>query len=202
MTRRVRLAAGLAFLTTAGMACGKASTEDFTPQPAAPATSSAPAATALPASAPPGRGPSPGPASPAATSIPGGSATAGGVSGTLMYPSGGPIPAMKVYALRADQGGDKPAYWWVHLAQGQGTAWSMDGLQPGTYYVFAYTDPESGGNLAGGYTKMVPCGLQASCTDHTLIAVDVKAGQVTTGINVADWYAPAAAFPPRPTYFG
>jgi hypothetical protein len=119
-----------------------------------------------------------------------------------MYPSGGPIPAMKIYALRADQGGDKPAYWWVHLNQGQGTTWSMDGLQPGTYYVFAYTDPESGRNLVGGYTKMVPCGLQASCTDHTLIGVEVKAGQVTIGINVADWYGPASSFPPRPTYFG
>ncbi len=109
---------------------------------------------------------------------------------------------MKIYALRGDQGGDKPAYWWVHVAQGQGPTWSMDGLQPGTYYVFAYTDPESGRNLVGGYTKMVPCGLQASCTDHTLIAVEVKPGQVTTGINVADWYAQVSAFPPRPTYFG
>jgi len=65
----------------------------------------------------------------------------------------------------------------------------------GDYYVVAYT---LDGKLAAGYSKAVPCGLSASCTDHKLIAVHVGSGAVVENIDPQDWYAPAGAFPPMP----
>jgi len=65
----------------------------------------------------------------------------------------------------------------------------------GDYFVVAYT---LDGKLAGGYSQAVPCGLSASCTDHSLIAVQVESGAVVENIDPQDWYAPADAFPPMP----
>ncbi len=45
---------------------------------------------------------------------------------------------------------------------------------------------------------MVPCGLKAGCEDHSLIPVEVTAGNMATGVDPVDWYAPAGTFPPRP----
>ena len=46
--------------------------------------------------------------------------------------------------------------------------------------------------------KLTQCGLKASCSDHTLIAVTVGAGETVRDIEVSDWYAPQGTFPPRP----
>jgi hypothetical protein len=78
-------------------------------------------------------------------------------------------------------------------------------LPAGSYQVVAY--PYSGGahaagspmmGDAGGYTQMVPCGLSADCTDHSLIPITVVTGQTIT-VNPGDWYAPEGTFPPMPT---
>ena len=44
----------------------------------------------------------------------------------------------------------------------------------------------------------VMCGLDASCTDHTLVYVEVFAGQDSFGVDPQDWYAPEGAFPSNP----
>ena len=80
------------------------------------------------------------------------------------------------------------------------SAYQIDDLPVGTYHVVAYT---MGGNgfptgLTGGYSQSVPCGLQAFCTDHTLIDVPVTSDQVTGNINPQDWYAPEDTFPANP----
>lgn len=108
---------------------------------------------------------------------------------------------MKVYAYSAS-GGDRPAYWWVHVPGGSSAVFTIADVPAGTYQVFAYVDPSGGPELAGGYTQAVPCGLKASCSDHSLLPVAVRPGQVVSGVDVSDWYGANTGIPPRPTYFG
>lgn len=114
----------------------------------------------------------------------------GTIKGQLSYP-GEKIPPLRVVAFNLNTGEyasievkDRPDY---VLAQ----------IPVGEYHVVAYPlegDPAQ----AGGYSAAVACGLEATCEDHTLIIVKVEAGQVTSGIDPGDWYAPAGAFPPQP----
>ncbi len=118
----------------------------------------------------------------------------GNISGNLNYPASS-IPAMYVTAYQVGT----QNYQFVITMAGQNT-FQIDGLNPGTYHVVAYTVGSNGFPTAmpGGYTKAVPCGLSANCMDHTLIDVTVKAGQTTTDVNPFDWYAPQGTFPPFP----
>ncbi len=113
----------------------------------------------------------------------------GSISGTLSYPSSF-IPSLRVVAFQVNGFN----YRWVDTMENQ-TTYQITGLAPGVYHVVAYI---LDGSYAGGYTQMVPCGLLASCLDHSLIAVTVEAGKDTPNINPGDWYAPAGAFPPMP----
>lgn len=131
--------------------------------------------------------------SPTATLIPALTVTAtpapGSISGKLSYPSSF-IPPLRVIAFRVDG----EYYRYVDTLQNQ-SAYQITGLAPGLYRVVAYT---LDGALAGGYTQMVPCGLSVNCADHSLIEVEVKAGQDTPNVDPADWYAPEGSFPPMP----
>lgn len=126
-------------------------------------------------------------------------ALSGGISGGLSYPSEF-IPPLRVVAFRLVNGQLSGEFSFVQTSQNQ-TSFQVDGLAPGQYWVVAYTIPEGDGipqGLAGGYSQGVPCGLSVECTDHSLITVEVLAGQVTGGIDPADWYAPEGAFPEDP----
>ena len=59
-------------------------------------------------------------------------------------------------------------------------------LPPGTYIAYAWMPDFS---LGGLYSKAVPCGLKASCQDHTLLPFTITAGDPLTGIDLCDWYA-------------
>jgi hypothetical protein len=120
----------------------------------------------------------------------------GSISGSLSYPAEG-IPAMAVVAYAV--GGGQFNYYYVLTQQGQGS-YQIDNLPVGQYHIVAYTMGGGGFpvGLAGGYTQAVPCGLSVNCTDHSLIAVQVNNGQVSTGANPQDWYAPEGTFPPYP----
>jgi len=124
----------------------------------------------------------------AETSIPN-AATGGSLTGNLSYPSEG-IPPLRVVAYRTDIF----QYFYVDTAQNQST-FQIDNLPAGTYNVVAYT---MDGGLSGGYSQAVPCGLSVDCTDHSLITISVLDGQLSGGVNPADWYAPAGTFPPFP----
>jgi hypothetical protein len=113
----------------------------------------------------------------------------GSISGSLSYPSEY-IPAQRVFAFQVGS----ENYFYVDTAENQ-TSYQIDNLPTGYYTVVAY---RLDGNLAGGYTQAVPCGLTVSCTNHDLLEVPVNIGQVVTGIDPADWYAPDGAFPPAP----
>lgn len=112
------------------------------------------------------------------------------VTGTLGYPSNG-IPPLIVYAFKV---GEPGKYASIKTSQNQAT-FTIEDIETGTYTFVAY--PQDTDQLAGGYTKAVPCGLLASCTDHSLIEVEVKAG-ANTGIEIKDWYAPEGTFPKKP----
>jgi hypothetical protein len=128
------------------------------------------------------------PAVPAATPA---EIATGSIAGTLMYPSEG-IPALRVVAFQVGGG----AYYFVDTLAGQ-SSYLMEDLPVGTYHVVAY--PKSGGGLAGGYSKMVPCGLQYGCNDHSLIVVAVDAGSTTFGVDPNDYYADPGTFPANPS---
>lgn len=120
----------------------------------------------------------------------GGAAGTGSIAGQLSYPSSF-IPSMVVTAYEV--GGQNYRY---VITNQNSTAYQIDDLAPGNYFVVAY--PADNPSYPGGYSAAVPCGLLASCTDHSLIPVEVKSGEVTQGINPGDFYAPAGTFPPSP----
>jgi hypothetical protein len=111
------------------------------------------------------------------------------ITGHLSYPSEG-IPPLKVVAF--DVITQAPAAS-VETEAGQST-YSLS-VPGGIYYIVAYT---LDGQLAGGYTIAVPCGLSVDCSDHTLLPVPTANGMAAGDIDPADWYAPAGAFPPAP----
>jgi len=113
-------------------------------------------------------------------------AATGSISGSLNYPSSF-IPPLRVVAYLTGSS----QYFFVDTVQDQNT-YQIDNLPVGIYYVVAYA------GLAAGYSQAVPCGLSVDCTDHSLIDVNVSAGQVTGNVNPFDWYAPEGAFPPLP----
>jgi hypothetical protein len=122
----------------------------------------------------------------------------GMVTGRLSYPSSF-IPPMRVVFFSMPDGKAS----WVDTSMNQGT-YAIE-LPPGTYHAVAYpysadtyTAPAPGSpTLAGGYTPAVSCGLTVDCTDHTLLAITVTAGQ-TVSADPGDWYAPEGSFPPMP----
>lgn len=118
-----------------------------------------------------------------------GTINVGSIAGKLSYPSSF-IPSMVVVAHKVGA----PDYYYVVTNENTST-YQIDNLPAGNYYIVAYVD---GGGYAGGYSQMVPCGLTAECTDHTLVPVAVTGGQVTGGIDPGDWYAPPNAFPAYP----
>lgn len=118
----------------------------------------------------------------------------GGISGALNYPSSF-IPAQRVIAFNLNTG----FHYWQNTSSGT-ASYSFEKLPAGFYHVVSYliSDPKA---MAGGYSQAVPCGLSVDCTDHSLIDVEVKAGQVTTGVNAFDWYIELATsgWPTDPT---
>ena len=115
--------------------------------------------------------------------------SSGGIAGQLSYPSSF-IPAQTVVAFSTDS----QAYYYVMTADGQGS-YQIDNLPPGNYNVVSYLGD---GSMSAGYSQAVPCGLSVECSDHSLVSVSVTGGQIASGINPQDWYAPEGSFPAYP----
>jgi len=123
---------------------------------------------------------------PAAPTAPAG----GQIRGQLSFPGEG-IPPLRIVAFREDSQD------WRAVEVHSGAEYTLDNLPAGTYYVVAYV-LDGSSRSAGGYTRAVPCGLSTECSDHSLIPVLVRPGQVAEGVDPGDWYAPEDAFPPDP----
>lgn len=117
----------------------------------------------------------------------------GAISGGLGYPSEF-IPEMYVVASNINTG----QYYYVMTEINQ-MEYQITHLLPATYHVVAYPRGEGfeGSDFGGGYSKFVTCGLSVDCTDHSLIPVQVNAGETTTDVDPVDFYAPPDAFPPN-----
>jgi hypothetical protein len=111
------------------------------------------------------------------------------IRGNLSYPSEY-IPAQRVVAFDVTTMAVVNA---VVTAESQ-SVYELP-VPPGDYYIVAYVI-DSG--MAAGYSQMVPCGLLATCTDHSLITVHVGPGAIVDDIDPQDWYAPPGTFPPMP----
>lgn len=133
-----------------------------------------------------------GPGSETATPTAASSAGTGTITGKLSYPAE-TIPPLRVAAFEVKTG--KISF--IDTVAGQ-SSYSLE-LPVGTYHVVAYVIPHNKfPEVAGGYTRAVPCGLAIECADHAYIEVTVKAGETVTGIDPGDFYAEDGAFPPRP----
>ncbi|MBI5127692.1 hypothetical protein HZA76_04530 [Candidatus Roizmanbacteria bacterium] len=117
--------------------------------------------------------------------------TKGKIEGTLGYPAEG-IPELEVYAFSVS---DNSKYFMIKTFVNQ-SQFTIKDVDPGNYYVVAY--PIKYGGLSGAYSKAVACGLSVECTDHSLISIKVSSGEITTGVEVKDWYAPEGTFPAKP----
>ncbi len=70
-------------------------------------------------------------------------------------------------------------------------------LPEGEYQAFAWVWlPDL--HLGGSYSQAVPCGLDASCTDHSLRPFTVAADNPSLGIDLCDWYGGPGLVPPPP----
>jgi len=126
-------------------------------------------------------------------------AAKGSISGKLSYPSEF-IPPLRVVAFQVENGAWTQTYVYVDTMLNANT-YQIDGLEPGFYWVTAYTIPNDDGapsGLAAGYSQAVLCGLTVDCTDHSLIAVEVKPAMLIRNIDPGDWYAPEGSFLPNP----
>ncbi len=106
----------------------------------------------------------------------------GSVSGRLGYPSE-MVPPLRVVAFNILTG----EYYWQNTVLNQ-TGYRFEALPVGTYHVLAYLIDNPTRTFYAGYSNFVTCGYQQSCTDHTLVTVEVKAGMETTNVDPNDWY--------------
>jgi hypothetical protein len=106
----------------------------------------------------------------------------GSVSGRLGYPSE-MVPPLRVVAFNIVTG----EYYWQNTVLNQ-TNYRFDELPAGTYHVLAYLIDNPSRTFYAAYSNFVTCGYLESCTDHTLVAVEVKAGMETTNVDPNDWY--------------
>ena len=107
----------------------------------------------------------------------------GSISGKLGFPSSF-IPPLRIVAINTVTG----HYWWQNTVENQ-SSYRFTDLPVAKYYVLAYQIQEPSRTFYAAYSNFVTCGLSASCTNHNLISVEVKAGQEATNIDPVDWYA-------------
>jgi len=126
----------------------------------------------------------------------------GTISGEITYPSEF-LPPQRIVAFDVN---DMNTHYMTEVHSG--VTYSLE-LPPGTYYVLAYViDLEALGatpGLSGAYSQAVLCGLQYGCDDHSLVPVQVNAGQTMAGIDPVDWYLPPgedAGWPSDPAKAG
>lgn len=133
----------------------------------------------------------PRPSPPSATAVPTATTAplAGQVSGQLCYPSEPPLPPMTLYFENIGTG--------VLTTQEHtdGTGLYQVNLTPGSYHAYAWRADHS---IGGSYSQSVLCGLDVSCTDHSLVSFDVTDASQINDIDICDWYGPSGAVPTPP----
>ncbi len=116
--------------------------------------------------------------------------TPGVVSGQICFPSE-VVPELTIYFREVNSDSV------IEMPIGYNQTSYQKHLPAGTYQVYAWLP---GFEMGGSYSEMVKCGLNATCTDHSLVSFVVEPGKATTGINVCDWYGGEGAVPLPPSY--
>jgi hypothetical protein len=101
------------------------------------------------------------------------------VSGKVCFP-GKNIPAMTVYFENTK---DQQV---VEVSIQENQDRYQVNLPSGEYLAYAWLNDFSRGGL---YSKAVPCGLKASCEDHSALPFNVTDGEQNTAIDLCDWYS-------------
>lgn len=112
----------------------------------------------------------------------------GGVEGRICYPSDF-IPEMTLYFQNMDTNAT------AEFEHNSGEPHYNVNLFPGTYIAYAYV---TGTDYGGAYTEYILCGGGPSCTDHTLVEFEVNLGQITSDIDICDYYGEPGFVPARP----
>ncbi len=116
-----------------------------------------------------------------------GGTSPGTITGKVDFPLPFGFQSFRVYALPANGGKYFSVTTWANEL-----TYTLGGVEPGTYYVVAYlTEEGPPGNLpnASAYTRSTACinaSPTANCTDHALVPVTVKAGEMVRGIDAID----------------
>lgn len=126
---------------------------------------------------------------PAITNTPAPTATfpANNVTGQICFP-GAEVPPMTAYFEQTSSGGEIIA---MQVNSGQ-DSFAIN-LPPATYIAYIWLDDFSRGGL---YSRAVPCGLGSDCQDHTMLPFEVSAREVSSGIDLCDWFAFEIPYPP------
>lgn len=106
----------------------------------------------------------------------------GSVSGRLGYPSE-MVPPLRIVAFNILTG----EYYWQNTVLNQ-MNYRFEALPVGTYHVLAYLIDNPTRTFYAAYSNFVTCGYLESCTYHSLVSVEVKAGMETTNVDPNDWY--------------
>jgi hypothetical protein len=120
----------------------------------------------------------------------------GSVDIELGYPSEG-VPALKicVFAVPTKAGEyTEPAHCETTVANQTEATMNVD---PGNYHIFAWPVNEQL-KVSGSWTPAVACGLEANCNDHSPLPLTVKSSQITSGIEIKDWYGNGVGYPTKP----
>lgn len=123
----------------------------------------------------------------------------GFITGQLSYPSEF-IPPLTIVAYQLDEKGSMNGDKFMVDTLENSAEYELD-VPAGKYFVVAYLRKgtlKGIDGLAAGYTRFMLCGATAECTDHSLVVVEVKDGEITGGINPQDWAGPGNDFPPEP----
>jgi hypothetical protein len=117
----------------------------------------------------------------------------GAVVGYCGYPGSG-VPQLLVFAVPLTAG-VVPRM--TETVVGHFLRWFwIDGLEPGQYHIIAYRRDQLGHR--GAYSVGARDDDLTAMMDHTLVTVEVKAGEVVQGIRITDWYAMDRVPPPPP----
>lgn len=128
-------------------------------------------------------------------------ADGGAITGRLVFPSDF-LPSQEIYALSVDG----RRYYHVETVTGQ-SRYFLIGLPPGSYFVLVSTRPhprptpfappnaQARPRFPAAYTQFVLCGSSYGCNDHSLVPVQVTAGETKSDIDPDDWYGGSSDFP-------
>ncbi len=111
------------------------------------------------------------------------------IEGLVMYP-GCAAPADLRVCARPAAGGEPRCV--APTPSAAGLAYRVV-VPAGRYHVYAETAERAG--YRAYYSAAVRCGLDAACDDHAPEIVEARAGQATTGVAPADWFAPVRDVP-------